>query len=325
MTVILNKKTIWPVWAVSVLLVWFYLINIGPGFGLFETHWPYTLMMIFGSAIAGFTPEGGGAVAFPILSLYFDIEAPAPRDFSLAIQSIGMVSASIWILTRKGHDLKVFKWVPFYAAINFVGFVVITAFAGGIDFKIIQMLFVSLALAFIVAYLITRGQGVFETVDIDSKTKFLVFSTASFIGGCASAMFGTGTDMLIYIALTCFYGMKEKISTDISIVTMSVVTVFGIAYRGLFLDSVHPDVYYMWLAAVPAVLFFAPLGNILLAFVKKEYMLYTVLLLNLGNYLYFLDKNASLIVPSIVTFLTLFIIFVSKLYVNKKKIIKNSI
>jgi len=315
---VIDKKWIFPIWAVAVLSTWLYLILTGPGFALYDTHWLYALMMVFGSAIAGFTPEGGGAVAFPILSLYFNITPPAARDFSLAIQSIGMVSAAIWILTRKGHDLQTFRHIPFYAAVNMIGFVCMTAVAGVFAFKTIQMLFVSLALAFIVTYLISRSRGTVDDVAL-SGTRFATFTVFSFIGGCASAMFGTGSDMLIYIALTCYYGMKEKISTDISIVLMAVITVFGIAYRGVFLDSVHPDVYLMWLAAAPVVLFFAPFGNILLGWVRKETMLYTVLVMNAVNYFYFISKNAALLVPTIVTLASFTALFVVSFYIKKVK------
>jgi uncharacterized membrane protein YfcA len=306
----MNKMMIWPVWAALVLIVWLYLIMAGPGFALYHTHWLYAFMMIFGSAVAGFTPEGGGAVAFPILSLYFNITPPAARDFSLAIQSIGMVSAAIWILTRKGHSWTTFRHIPFYAAVNMMGFVVMTAVAGAVAFKTTQMLFVGLALAFIVAYLVSRSRGAVDNLELHGS-RFVIFGIFSFTGGCASAMFGTGSDMLIYIALTCYYGMKEKISTDISIVLMAVITVFGIAYRGLFLDTVHPDVYLMWLAAAPVVLFFAPLGNVLLGWVKKEVMLYTVLAMNVVNYFYFIGKNSNLFFTAIfvlVLFMTFFMI-----------------
>lgn len=315
-------KMVWPVWAVAVLAAWLYLVITGPGWVLYDSHWLYAVMMIFGSAVAGFTPEGGGAVAFPVLSLYFNITAPAARDFSLAIQSIGMVSAAIWILTRKAHDLRQFRHIPFYAAVNMIGFVTMTTFAGAMAFKTIQMLFVSLALAFIVAYLVSRGSGTRDPVELTSS-RFGVFAVFSFIGGCASAMFGTGSDMLIYIALTCYYGVKEKISTDISIVLMAVITVFGIAYRGLFLDSLHPDVYLMWLAAVPVVLFFAPFGNILLGWVRKETMLYTVLALNTVNYVYFISRNHQLMLPAVITAVLLSAIFLGSFYL-RQRIVDNS-
>jgi Ni,Fe-hydrogenase I cytochrome b subunit len=59
----MTKQHIWPIWAIAVLTTWLYLILTGPGFALYDTHWLYAVMMVFGSAIAGFTPEGGGAVA----------------------------------------------------------------------------------------------------------------------------------------------------------------------------------------------------------------------------------------------------------------------
>ena len=113
--------------------------------------------------------------------------------------------------------------------------------------------------------------------------------------------------------------MKEKISTDISIVLMAVITVFGIAYRGLFLGAVHPDVYLMWLAAVPVVLFFAPFGNILLGWVRKETMLYTVLAMNAVNYFYFMSKNINLIVPALITLTVFVIFFISSFYWKKRE------
>ena len=181
------------------------------------------------------------------------------------------------------------------------------------------MLFVGLALAFILAYLVSRGRGVIDDVDL-SGTRFLSLSVFSFIGGCASALFGTGSDMLIYIALTCYYVMKEKVSTDISIVLMAVVTVFGIAYRGLFLDAIQSEVYYMWLAAAPVVLFFAPFGNILLGWVRKETMLYTVLIMNAVNYFYFMSKNLNMIIPTVVTLILFLTVFVASFYVRNLRI-----
>jgi hypothetical protein len=99
---------------------------------------------------------------------------------------------------------------------------------------------------------------------------------------------------------------------------MAVVTVFGIAYRGLVLDDVQPEVYYMWLAAAPVVLFFAPFGNILLGWVKKETMLWTVLAMNGVNYFYFMSKNLPLVVPAVVTLCTMLAIFVGSFYLKKK-------
>lgn len=57
--------------------------------------------MVFGSFIAGATSEGGGAVAFPVLTLFLDVKPHIARDFSLLIQSVGMSAASLWIWKKR--------------------------------------------------------------------------------------------------------------------------------------------------------------------------------------------------------------------------------
>ena len=57
--------------------------------------------MTLGSYLAGSTPMGGGTVGFPVLVLLFEQPGSLGRNFGLAIQSIGMVSASIYILCRR--------------------------------------------------------------------------------------------------------------------------------------------------------------------------------------------------------------------------------
>ena len=56
-----------------------------------------TVTLVFGSFIAGATSEGGGALAFPVTTLVFEIEPKVARDFSLLIQSVGMMAASFTI------------------------------------------------------------------------------------------------------------------------------------------------------------------------------------------------------------------------------------
>ena len=63
-------------------------------------QYPYyylSITMAFGSFIAGSTSEGGGSVAFPVMTFLFGIPALIARDFSLMIQSFGMTAASITI------------------------------------------------------------------------------------------------------------------------------------------------------------------------------------------------------------------------------------
>jgi uncharacterized membrane protein YfcA len=48
-----------------------------------------TITMIFGSFIGGATAEGGGAVAFPVMTLVLHLTPSVARDFSFMIQCCG--------------------------------------------------------------------------------------------------------------------------------------------------------------------------------------------------------------------------------------------
>lgn len=47
------------------------------------------------------TSEGGGAVAFPVMTLALGIQPAVARDFSLMIQSCGMTAAAFTIFWMK--------------------------------------------------------------------------------------------------------------------------------------------------------------------------------------------------------------------------------
>lgn len=77
---------------------------IGDFGSLVRDNWGIAAAMAAGSYVAGSTPMGGGTVGFPVLVLIFDQSGAMGRDFAFAIQSIGMVSASVFILTRPKID-----------------------------------------------------------------------------------------------------------------------------------------------------------------------------------------------------------------------------
>src|SRR5680860_944238 len=84
---------VWGAWAV--------LMEHGDRWHLFPEYWFMSLTMAVGSFIAGATSEGGGAVAFPVMTLGFGMEPHVARDFSLMIQSVGMVSAALVIMSMR--------------------------------------------------------------------------------------------------------------------------------------------------------------------------------------------------------------------------------
>ena len=75
-------------------------------FKYFPDKYVMSITMIFGAMVAGMTSEGGGAVAFPVMTLALHISPSVARDFSLMIQSCGMSAAAFTIFWMK---LKVEK------------------------------------------------------------------------------------------------------------------------------------------------------------------------------------------------------------------------
>jgi hypothetical protein len=79
------------------LLGWGAYMSVQGLWPLFRTHGFMTLTMVAGSFVAGVSSEGGGAVAYPVMTLVFEIEPAVARNFSLAIQSVGMTAAALYI------------------------------------------------------------------------------------------------------------------------------------------------------------------------------------------------------------------------------------
>ncbi|ETN80680.1 hypothetical protein NECAME_09040 [Necator americanus] len=87
-------------------------------FSLYPTHWHLPVTMLLGSTIAGMTSEGGGAVAFPVMTLGLKIAPNAARDFSLIVQAIELLSKMIMVscglgiftsFTGSGVDICIFS------------------------------------------------------------------------------------------------------------------------------------------------------------------------------------------------------------------------
>lgn len=309
----------WIAWIALVYFTWFLIVSLGPGWVIYQENWHIALVMILGSAVAGFTPEGGGAIAYPILSIWFSLPATVARDFGLAIQSIGMTSASIYILASGRRPWRDYRHVPMFVLFNMLGLVIGFASYGLIDVKIIQMIFVSLALSFILAIWSSRRFGDQDDFEPNSILRWLVLFAMCFSGGFASSLFGTGADMLLFICLSCWFAMREKLATDISILTMAAISIFGILIRTTIIGDVSVDVFHMWLAAVPVVLLGAPLGNWLLQKVRKETLLIFLLAFNLWTFCWWISKNITMIWPAILSLAVIYVTMTSVMLCKTKK------
>lgn len=269
------------------MLLWLALFALLNSISFLIDHWHYPAIMVLGAFVAGLTPEGGGAVAFPVLSIFFDIKREMARDFSLMIQAVGMTSASIWILSRKGRRLADYVPVLWFVPFCLAGFVLGMLFLQAIPVYIIQALFLSLILTFALAYVSSKHRGKRQALVVNGYRDKALLAGALIIGGMCASLFGTGADIVLYTALVTRFRMDEKVGTHMSIMVMAAISVLGYAYRFLWDGDITDYQVRTWLCAYPVVLFMAPFGSYILHRLNVEWMLRGIVALNIFQMAYF--------------------------------------
>jgi uncharacterized protein len=287
------QSPIFRAYLVVAFAVWAVLFYQFSSIPFLIEHWYYPAVMVGGAFVAGVTPEGGGAVAFPILNVFLNIPRPDARDFSLMIQSVGMTSAAIYILTRADTVLADFKPLLWWLPVAFLGFVIGMHTLQGLPVYIMQGFFLSLIMTFVIAYYFSTHRGVYDRVDFTGAD--YVWLVAILIGGglCAS-LFGTGADIFLYVLLTTRFALKEKKAAYMSIILMGFLSLLGYGYRGLYEQALTADQVSIWLCAAPVVLIMAPLGSYVLGRISVDFMLKFVIVLNVFQLVYFNLFNPSM-------------------------------
>jgi uncharacterized protein len=315
------RSKIFAVWFALALGLWAWLFFTYCSIDFLLGHWHYPLIMVLGAFVAGLTPEGGGAVAFPMLSVFFNIDRVLARDFSLMIQSVGMTSASIFILTQPGTDRRVFRHLLVMLPIVCVGFVLGMVTLQSIPVYLIQALFLSMITAFAISYAWGDHRGTKVSLSFTSSWDLFLVGLILLLGGLCASLFGTGADILLYSLLVTRFRLSEKTATRISIMLMAGTSVFGFGYR-YFVDSgLTIDQYRTWICAYPVVLFMAPFGAYVLSRINVEWMIKGIVVLNIAQLAYFNFNRPSLekVIASLIfmgVLLFLFLRSVAKLSVE---------
>jgi len=223
---------------------------------------------------------GGGTVGFPILVLLFEFPASLGRDFSFAIQSIGMTSASIFILARR----QPLAWSMLKGAL--AGSLIGTPIGLLFIAPLVPDLWIKLAFAIIwcsfgVLHLYRLG----EIAAHEGMTEFdehwdisVGFLVGLFSGVTVVAVTGVGIDMVIYATLVLLCRCDLKIAIPTSVALMAFTSLLGIGVKAL-LGDVQPGVFEQWLAAAPVVALGAPLGVFIVALIGRRPTLVVVALL----------------------------------------------
>ncbi|MDA0766492.1 MAG: sulfite exporter TauE/SafE family protein [Verrucomicrobia bacterium] len=287
---------IWFLWLALFYGSWTLLVTALGGWTDALAHWPMALAMAIGSYAAGSTPMGGGTVGFPILVLLFDQPAQLGRDFSFAVQSIGMTSASIFILARRqplagamlmgaligatiGVPLGIFfiaPWVPpLWIKIVF-------AVVWG-SFGILHLWRINE---------ISSHEGM---TDFDERWDNRMGLFIGLISGATVvSVSGVGIDMVLYTVLVLVCRADLKIAIPTSVIIMAWSSLVGIFIKGFF-TGVQPGVYENWLAAAPVVALGAPLGVLVVNLIGRKPTLLVVAVLCVGQLVWTLtQENRSL-------------------------------
>ncbi|XP_057309888.1 uncharacterized protein LOC130647906 [Hydractinia symbiolongicarpus] len=246
------------------LLWWAYFIKFNTWY-LFKEHYEISIMMIFGSMIAGMTSEGGGSVAFPIMTLALQIAPVVARDFSLLIQSCGMTAAAFTIFWMKVH----IEWrsLVFCSTGGVFGSIIAYEF---IDKELSpahkKMGFVSLFFAFAFAlFLLNRihKRTTFKSIPEFNVWKAIVLLITGFAGGILSGISGSGIDICSFSILTLYFRVSEKTATPTSVVLMAINTVFGSYWRLVMINEIRPVTWEYLGVCIPIVVIGAPLGSVI--------------------------------------------------------------
>ena len=268
-----TTRSMWPfvAWLVMFYGVWLAIVILGDHRQTLITHWPIAAAMTLGSYVAGSTPMGGGTVGFPVLVLLMDMPATLGRDFSFAIQAVGMTSAAIYIFCTRQE----LEWPMLRAAITgaLLGTPLGIFFVAPMTSDLfIKLLFASMWCSFGLLHLhrineITSYEGMTpHDVRFDHRVGFFVGFLGSLL---VASVTGVGIDMLIYMVLVLWCHADLRIAIPTSVVLMAFTSLVGVAFK-LMSGGLEPETFENWLAAAPVVALGAPFGALVVSKVGRR-------------------------------------------------------
>jgi uncharacterized membrane protein YfcA len=294
--VVKNRMWYWFVWLALFYATWLTIVISGNHWQTLKDHWGIAFAMALGSYAAGSTPMGGGTVGFPVLVLLFDQPATLGRDFSFAVQSIGMTSASIFVICRRQPiEWPMLRWAMLGSLIGTpAGIFWVAPLVSPL---VIKVTFAVVWCSFGVLHLyrlreLTRHEGMAPGAHrFDKNAGFFVGLLA---GLTVAAVTGVGIDMVIYAVLVLLCQADLKIAIPTSVIIMAFTSLVGVATKNLS-TGMQPGVYGNWLAAAPVVALGAPLGAFIVDKIGRTPTLFVVSLLCIGQFVWTMSNEWTLL------------------------------
>ena len=270
-------------------------------------NWESAATMLFGSFLAGSSPEGGGAVAFPVFTKALGVPGPVARTFGLSIQAVGMTMASISILLAGRPIHRRAAAVGATAAV--VGFGVGAFGFGESDLAFwppsIGAAWVKATFSIVLAttsFLMIRhlrgeSRRRHDPAGVGWNHRYdAALVVVAALGGFLSSLTGTGANIVVFLFLVVLVGVGPKVALPTAIIVMTAVSIVGFVLFGLVdgqldvtviddrvvavggksvsesLADGRSDLLGLWLAAVPVVVWGAPLGALAASVVAEHHL-----------------------------------------------------
>ena len=187
----MRRLHLYPLALIALLSIWLVAFFMQFHVDDLVASWRSSLTMVFGSFVAGSTPLGGGAVAFPVFTKLLDFSAQDAKVFSLAIQAVGMSFATLFFISRK----VTIYWSLLLRILPFG----LLGLAIGLHFNVanahLKVIYSFFLLG--VGYLLIKS---FSEQDALWRTGAGLF-TVALLGGVLSAFVGAGADTLLFFYL----------------------------------------------------------------------------------------------------------------------------
>jgi uncharacterized membrane protein YfcA len=287
---VLVRRSFW-VWLCAWYAAWLGIVFLGGHTATVAEHWPIALAMALGSYFAGSTPMGGGTIGFPVLVLVLGESASLGRDFSLAVQSIGMTSAAIFILSsRRPVEWRLLGWT--LLGVTAATPIAAALVAGRVSDVWLKMIFAVIWCSFGVMHFvkmreIVAREGVTRTTTgLDREIGLAV----GVVGGVLAAIVGVGVDMVLYAVLVLLYRADLKVAIPTSVVAMAYASIVGFVSHAA-LGTLNPAIFGHWIAAAPVVAVGAPFGALVVHFLPRTPTLVIVSALCVVQYVWMLART----------------------------------
>ncbi|VDK45631.1 unnamed protein product [Anisakis simplex] len=298
-------------------------------FYLYEEKYILSIVMVFGALIGGeiillvifreqrMTTEGGGAIAFPVMTIALNISPMVARDFSLMIQSCG-IFYFIQHLSINLFHIAALK--QFFHSIAYLFVHEQPNFNNDLDHTVVlllqvvddflsaaqkKMIFVSIFFSFALAlYLLNyeKKRITFDSIQQFTPVKAILLVVNGFVGGIFTGFSGSGVDVYSFSILTLLFRISEKVATPTSVVLMAVNSMFGFFWRRFMDNDISEESWQYLAVCVPIVVLFAPLGSFAashfhrLTLAVLIYVLETVALVSIFKTLHFFETVGAVIV-----------------------------